>query len=109
MSNRITPKGICVTQGDSLPIVLDFHQDIEDALIRMQVRDETGTVRINKEVREHLNPRHGHSLVKLTPEDTSLPIGKYVVDMTITFNEGTHYTFYPARVGETAFFHIVSK
>ncbi len=109
MSHKITEKAIWVTQGDSLPILLDFHQDITDAEIRMQVRNESGTVMIEKKTKDHLNALKGHSLIKLTGTDTDIPVGRYVTDMEIIFADDTRYTFYPPKVGVAACFHVVNQ
>ena len=74
MSNKVTEREIWVTQGDSLPILLDFHQDIRDAEIKMQVRDEKGNIVIEKKTTEHLNPVKGLSLLQLTGSDTNIPV-----------------------------------
>ena len=77
MSHKITENAIWVTQGDSLPILLDFHQDITDAEIKMQVRDNSGEVVIDKKTKDHLNALKGQSIIQLTAADTNLPIGRY--------------------------------
>ena len=106
MTSHISDTKICVTQGDTLPIVLDFHQDISDTVIRMQVRDESGKLFIDKQVTSHSNALKGQSLITLTSQDTSIPVGTYQTDMEITFIDGTRYTFYPPIVGKTACFYI---
>ena len=109
MSHKITEREIWVTQGDSLPILLDFHQDIRDAEIKMQVRDEKGNVMIEKKTTAHLNLVKGLSLLELTANETNIPVGHYVTDMEIIFIDGTRYTFYPAQVGTIGCFHVVSQ
>ena len=109
MSNKVTEREIWVTQGDSLPILLDFHQDIKNAEIKMQVRDEKGNIIIEKKTTDHVDPVKGVSLIQLTGNDTNIPVGRYVTDMEIMFIDGTRYTFYPPHVGTIGCFHVVSQ
>lgn len=109
MSNKIKEKEIWVTQGDSLPILLDFHQDITGAEILMQVRDLSGRVIIDKKVRDHTDAVQGLTMIRLTADDTNKEPGCYQTDMEIRFADGTCYTFYPASVGAKACFHITNQ
>lgn len=109
MTSNISNTKICITQGDTLPIVLDFHQDITDAVIRMQVRKESGELLIDKKVTTHSDASKGHSLITLTSQDTSIPVGTYQTDMEITFIDGTRYTFYPPTVGKSACFCVTPQ
>lgn len=109
MTSHISDTKICVTQGDTLPIVLDFHQDITHAVIQMQVRNEAGELLIGKKVTEHSDATKGQSLITLTSQDTSIPVGTYQTDMEITFIDGSCYTFYPPTVGKTACFCVTPQ
>ncbi len=109
MTSKLTATSITVTQGDTLPILLTFNQDITRAVIAMQVRDENNQVVIDKTVTEHLNPEKGETLLTLTPQDTSIPVGTYQTDMEITFADGSNYTFYPPQIGQSACFHITKQ
>ncbi len=109
MTSKITATNITVTQGDTLPILLTFNQDITRAVIAMQVRDENNQIVINKTVTEHLKPTTGETLLTLTPQDTSIPVGTYQTDMEITFPDGSNYTFYPPHIGKPACFHVTEQ
>ena len=109
MSSQITESKICITQGDTLPIILNFHQDITDAVVAMQVRDENGALLIDKKVTEHTDALLGKTMLTLTSADTSIPVGTYQTDMEITFNDGTRYTFYPPHIGKSACFCIAKQ
>lgn len=109
MTSRITSTSITVTQGDSLPILLTFNQDITGAVITMQVRNDDDQLILSKTVTEHLNPLKGETLLNLTPKETSVPVGIYRTDMEITFSDGAKYTFYPPQIGKTACFHVTTQ
>ncbi len=109
MTNQLTANSITVTQGDSMPILLSFNQDISRSTVSMQVRDNTDTIIIDKRITKHLNPLKGETLIELTPQDTSVPVGTYQTDMEITFADGSNYTFYPPHIGQTACLHITKQ
>ena len=64
---------------------------------------------LSKTVTEHLNASKGETLLNLTPQETSVPVGIYKTDMEITFSDGSRYTFYPPHVGKTACFHVTTQ
>lgn len=109
MTSKITSCGIIVTQGDTLSIPLIFNQDITSATIHMQVRDANGKILIDKKVLDHAAPLDGKTLLVFEKDDTNLPEGTYETDMEIIFGDGKRYTFYPPKIGTSAYFTITKQ
>ncbi len=100
MTHKITPHQIFLTQGDTLRIPIHFNQDITGSTVHMQVRDSsTDSVIIDTTTTDHLDAIKGDTMLTITSKQSNIPVGKYHTDMSITFSDGTHYTFYPAKVG----------
>ncbi len=110
MTHKITPHQITLTQGDTLRIPIHFYQDITGASVRMQVRPvDSETVLIDAVVTDHLNPVQGDTVLTVTAAQSDIPVGTYRTDMAITFQDGTHYTFYPPTAGCVGKFIITEQ
>ena len=110
MSFLFTPTTITLTRGDTFSLPVDFHQSIEGATISIFLFDEAGVLPVvEKHIKDHVDAEKGKSILLLEKEETLLPVGRYQIQMTITFLDGARYTFFPPRPEGEATLVITKK
>lgn len=109
MSTQITKNTIFHTQGDTLSIPFNFHQNIEGATLVLKVFQQNSfTPILEKTQASHIDSEKGLTVFTIEKELTNLAVGSYPMTISIIFSEGTKYTFFPAKPLDKGFLNIIN-
>lgn len=115
MTGRILQNSnvIEVRQGDSFTIRLQFKKackdmDLTGSKVTMQVRDEAGSIIMDKLATE-VDLAAGKVALILTPDDTDVPVGEYKADIQLYMPDGSINTIFPADVNKVGIFRVTEQ
>ena len=116
MTGRILPNAdiIEVRQGDSFNIKLRFKAknkalDVSKLKVLMQVRKTENDSLVFEKEAESVEAAQGIYLLRLTPVETSAPVGSYKTDIQVTFANGETNTIFPQSVAKVGVFRLTPQ
>ena len=103
-----------VRQGDSFNIKLKFNAknkqiDLSAMTITMQVRQKNDDALVFQKQAEKVDEAIGVYLLRLSPAETSAPVGNYKTDIQVVFANGDTNTIFPADVNKVGIFRITPQ
>lgn len=103
-----------VRQGDSFNIKLKFNAknkqiDLSAMTITMQVRQKNDDALVFQKQAEKVDEAIGFYLLRLSPAETSAPVGNYKTDIQVVFANGDTNTIFPADVNKVGIFRITPQ
>lgn len=113
MTGRVVNNLIEVRQGDSFPINLQIKRrckpvNLTGASVLMQVKDSGGNV-IFQVTDTPVDALNGRTVLLITPQMTSAPVGEYVTDIQLTESDGSVNTIFPENVNAIGTFRITEQ
>lgn len=114
MAGKITPYMVEVRQGDSFDIIVNFKDqsgnpmDIHYSEVKMQVRSKQNTLMFSV-IGDNINPEKGVSLIKISPNETSIPVDDYNSDIQVAFKNGDVHTIWPQDVNKIGLFRTTKQ
>ena len=114
MAGRIYNNIIEVRQGDSFDLALRFNKDCEvldltGSVVKMQVRGIDDNLLKFEVTSTIIAAKVGTCLLRITPEQTNMPVGDYYTDIQITLANGAVHTVFPADVQKVGVFKITKQ
>lgn len=116
MTGRILPGAdiIEVRQGDSFNIKLRFKAknkalDLSALKVIMQVRKTENEALVFEKEAEAVEAAQGIYLLRLTPTETSAPVGNYKTDIQVMFANGEINTIFPQSVAKVGVFRLTPQ
>lgn len=112
MTGKMSREGIIVRQGDSFDILLHFRKkdgsdfDITGCSLKMTVKKEKEETPIFTAEGIILDGLKGNAIIKLSPENTEVPVGDYVTDIELHLQNGDVHTIFPENLARTGIFRV---
>ncbi len=114
MSGIVINNLIAVRQGDSF--ALNFcltdkcgkPMDLTGAVMKMQVRDDEGTVKFTL-TGTPVDIVNGKMVLLLTPSQTNIDVGDYNTDIQVTLQDGSVNTIFPSNVNQIGVFRVTEQ
>lgn len=114
MAGKIYNNIIEVRQGDSFDLKLKFNKDCEtldltNCVVKMQVRGIEDNLLKFEVVADDIAAVDGTCLLRITPDQSNIPVGDYYTDIQITLANGAVHTVFPSDVQKVGVFKITKQ